>query len=135
MLREKFFCGCVKPEPIFRLGEAVALVGVEHVLVIDALPLHCFDKLLRFRLPDTRVICPLTNQDRYLDLIDLEEWRTRIEKCFFSIRVTDPLVECRQEGLPVGGMVLINVLRLDGPTMSTAQQKRSGINVAPTSAA
>src|SRR5438094_3648883 len=78
MLSKKFFGGCVKLEPIFRLGEAMALVGEEHVLVIDALALHSLDNLFRLRLFYTRVICPLTNQDRYFDLIDPEQWRTRI---------------------------------------------------------
>jgi hypothetical protein len=38
-------------------------------------------------------------------------------------------------GAQYGGMVSISVFRLDGPTMSTAQAKASGVNVAPTSAA
>ena len=98
MLSEKFFGGCEKLEAVFRPGEAVALVGEEHVLVIDALALHRFDNLFGFRLLHSRVICPLTDQDRYLDLIDLEQWRTRIQKLFFGIGIADPLVEGRQEG-------------------------------------
>src|SRR5579859_5466750 len=38
-------------------------------------------------------------------------------------------------GAQYGGIVSISVLRLEGPTMSTAQQYRSGVNVAPASAA
>src|SRR5258708_1942969 len=103
MLSEKFFGGCEKLEAIFRLGEAVALVGEEHVLVLDALALHGLDNLFRLRLFYTRVICPLTNQDRDLDLIDPEQWRTRIQKLFLGIGITDPLVEGRQESRPIWG--------------------------------
>ncbi len=38
-------------------------------------------------------------------------------------------------GCQYGGIVSISVLRLDGPTMSTAQRYRSGVNVTPASAA
>jgi hypothetical protein len=38
-------------------------------------------------------------------------------------------------GAQYGGMVSISVLRLDGPTMSTAQENRSGVKLAPTRAA
>src|SRR6185437_6864409 len=42
---------------------------------------------------------------------------------------------CATIGAQYGGIVSISVFRLDGPTMSTAQQYTSGVNVAPTSAA
>src|SRR6266568_401759 len=103
MLSEEFFCRCIEFKPIFRLGETVALVGEEHVLVIDALALHGIDDLFGLSLFYTRVICPLTNQDRYLDLIDPEQWRTRIQKLFFGVGITDPPVEGRQECRPIGG--------------------------------
>src|SRR3984957_3985175 len=38
-------------------------------------------------------------------------------------------------GAQYGGTDLIRVIRFEGPTMSTAQQYRSGVNVAPASAA
>ncbi len=38
-------------------------------------------------------------------------------------------------GAQYGGTDLISVIRFDGPTMSTAQQYRSGVKVAPASAA
>src|SRR5215469_2259745 len=38
-------------------------------------------------------------------------------------------------GFQYGGVDSINVFRFDGPTMSTAQRKTSGVKVAPTSAA
>jgi hypothetical protein len=38
-------------------------------------------------------------------------------------------------GFQYGGIVSISVFRFDGPTMSTAQQNTSPLNVAPASAA
>src|SRR5712691_10950748 len=42
---------------------------------------------------------------------------------------------CATIGAQYGGIVSISVLRLDGPTMSTAPPYTSGLNVAPTRAA
>jgi hypothetical protein len=42
---------------------------------------------------------------------------------------------CASSGAQYGGIDLISVSRLEGPTTSTAQRKRSGVNAAPRSAA
>ena len=42
---------------------------------------------------------------------------------------------CATSGAQYGGIDSISVFRFDGPTMSTAQRKTSGVNAAPTSAA
>ena len=65
----------VEAQPVLGLGEPVALVGKEHVLVIDTVLGERSDDLLRLRLIDTRVVRALRDQQRYTDLIDARERR------------------------------------------------------------
>src|SRR3972149_6608000 len=65
----------VESQPVFGLGEAVAFVGKEQVLVGDPLAFHGLDDLLGFRLFDARVVRAVRDQDRGLDLVDPEQWR------------------------------------------------------------
>ena len=45
------------------------------------------------------------------------------------------LANCSNIGAQYGGMVESNVLRFEGPTMSTPHAKTSGVKVSPTSVA
>src|SRR2546426_116819 len=55
VFRQELLGGRVELEPVLRLGEAMAFVGEEQVLVVDSLGLERGHDLFRFRLFDPRV--------------------------------------------------------------------------------
>src|SRR5438874_1814208 len=64
MFGEELLRGSVELQPVFGLGEAVALVGKQHVLVVDALVLHGRHDLLGLGLFDPGVVGSLGDQHR-----------------------------------------------------------------------
>ncbi len=101
MFREKLLSRGVEFEAVLRFGEPVPLVWEEHILVLDALAFHGLDNLFRFALLYAWIICSLTNEDRNLYLINLEQGRARFQKLFLGIRVTDTLMKDGQQWCPV----------------------------------
>lgn len=63
----------VEAQSVLRLGETVALVGEEQVLILNPFLFHRRDDLLAFGLLDARVVGSLGNQQRDRDPIDLEQ--------------------------------------------------------------
>src|ERR1022692_1806033 len=62
VLAEELIGGRGELQPVLRLGEPVALVGEQHVVVVDARLLQGSDDLLRLGLLHPRVICPLSDE-------------------------------------------------------------------------
>src|SRR5580692_3140085 len=60
--------GGVEAQPVLRLGEAVALVGEQQVLVVDPSLDQRGDDLLRLGLLDPRVVGALGDQQRNADV-------------------------------------------------------------------
>src|SRR5258708_10880227 len=68
VMRQEFLRRGVEDHPVLRLGEAVALVGEEQVLVLNPGLLERGDDLLRLGLLDPGVIGALRDQQRNRDL-------------------------------------------------------------------
>src|SRR5207247_11254412 len=73
VLREEFFCRCIEFEPVLWLGEAMSLVGEEHILVIYAFAFHRCNDLFSLGLFHTMIIVSLLIQHGYLNLVNLED--------------------------------------------------------------
>ena len=126
----------VELEPVLGLHEPVALVLEEQVLVVDALRLHRVDDLLGLRLLHARVVRALRDQHRDLDLVDLRQRRARPEELLLGLEVADALLDHREHAAPsTAGSSRSTSSGSRARTIETAQRYRSGVNVAPASAA
>src|SRR5215216_7792856 len=98
---QKAFCGCVELQTVLGTGETVTFVLEEQVLVVYAFLLHGGDYLLRFGLFYAWVVRALGDEHRYPDAVDEEEGGAGLEEIFLGVWIADPLVEGREERLPV----------------------------------
>src|SRR5262249_60556795 len=83
----------VEVETVFRPREAVAFVGVDDIFHRLAGGAQRFDDLIAFGLLDARVVGALTDEERRLDAIDLEERRPALEELWLLLEAADALVE------------------------------------------
>lgn len=93
MLGEELLSGTVEREPVLGLYEAVALVGEQHVGVLEALVLHGGDDLLRLCLLDAGVVGALPDEDRDADVVDARERGPRPEEVAIVLWVAEQPVE------------------------------------------
>src|SRR5215216_378052 len=101
VLGQESFSSCVELQAVLGTGETVTFVLEEQVLVVDPFLLHGGDYLLRLGLFYAWVVGPLGDEHRYPDAVDEEEGGAGLEEIFLGVWIADPLVEGREERLPV----------------------------------
>src|SRR4028118_1201955 len=85
MLCQKLLSYGVEMQPILRACEAVSFIRVENVLHGFTGLSHGVYNLLTFRLLHSGVIGTLSNQKRFLNVIAIEERRSRFQKILFLL--------------------------------------------------
>src|SRR5919112_2094063 len=98
---EKAFCGCVELQTVLGPGETVAFILEEEIFVVYALLFHSCDYLFRLGLFYAWVVGSLGYEHRYPDAVYEEERGAALQEVLFGFGIADPLVEGREERLPV----------------------------------
>ena len=113
----------------------MAFVLEEQVLVVYAFLLHGGDYLLRLGLLHAGVVGALGDEHRYPDAVHEEERRAALQEVRFGLGVADPLVEGREQRLPVWRDALYQGDQARRTHDVDGAPEEVGVNVAPTSAA
>src|ERR671918_2703843 len=98
---QEAFCGCVELQTVLGTGETVAFILEEQIFVVYTFLFHGGDYLLRLGLFYAGVVGSLGYEHRYLDAVHEEEGGAALQEVLFGVGIADPLVEGRQERLPV----------------------------------
>src|SRR5262249_16526628 len=102
VLRQEALSRGIEAQPVLGLGEAMALIREEHVLVGNPFLAQGGHDLLRLGLLDAWVVGALRDQQWGADLVDARQGRPRPQKLSLGLGVADACVELRDQRLPVG---------------------------------